>query len=427
MSLLKFHKDPARREEQFRLLMVGVFSVMFIGVLLVYFVLAIFDVPLKPDNFTNSYSTSPAGHSALVELLRQNVREVRTTSGALRAPDDNGDETETLVLLEPRAAFVAKYNEEFVDMFSSARQEHSSVVIALPKRVYQKANKQAENGDIILWEDVVDEPTSQDVLASTGFDDWFDVDRIKGPVDISWYDSSASVTVEDPVQVFRPNATWADELEVLAETGDGDPVVVRWLTDKWRDRGGVILVSDPDFFTNRFISNPGAGEFCVKLFDETPRRGAIAIDEDMHGFSTDASVEYLAATPPGLWVTLSAMALLLIFGWRQATVLRPQEAEPQDRQARKYAIEGLARMMERTRDHHSAYRRILRRSRFVLGTGAAQVQGAGMTPGTHAVQKGKTGKITRIQGGTDEERLVAAAKKVAHQKRTGETEHGDFE
>lgn len=417
--------DAARREERLRLVLVGVFTAVFMGVLVLYFVLAIFDTPLQPDNFTNSYSTSPAGHSALVELLRESGREVKPRSGNLRAPDDNGGDTDTLVMLEPGAEFVNEYREEFANLFSSARQQHSSVLLVLPKRDYELADEQPDSGEVVLWESLLPLHDAEQVLNESGFHDWLDLKRVQSPQDIQWVDGSAlRVRIDSPVQVFRANSSWGDELEVLAETADGDPVVVRWRVNARESSGGVILVSDPDFLSNRFIANPGAGGFCIRIFDETPKRGTIMIDEDLHGFSADASMEYLAATPPGLWVTLSAMLVLLAFAWRQATVLRPRSAEPQDRQERKYAIEGLARMMERTGEHDSAARRILRRSRFVLGTGAAQVQGAGRTG---MIQKGKTGRITRISGGTSEERLIAAARKVAHQKRTGETEHGDFE
>lgn len=424
-DLAEQQPDESRREERLRLWMVGIFASVFLGVMLVYFVLAVYETPVKPDNYTNSYSTSPGGHSALVELLRGSGRQVRTTSGTLLPPEDNDDETETLVLLEPRREFVDRYNEEFVQLFNTAREDYTSIVLAYPKRRYVQGEVEP-GGDIVLYEEFIGDGDLDSIHEDTGFDDWFDIRRYgEGAVDATWYDGSVSVTIDEPVQVFKAPGGWPDELEVLAETPDGDAVVVRWLGGDWRDRGGVILVSDADFLTNRFIAKPGAGEFCMKIFDQTPRKGGIVVDEDLHGFSTDTSLEYLAATPPGLWVTLSAFALLLIFGWRQATVLRPQSSEPQDRRARKYAIDGLARMMERAGDHHTAYRRVLQRSRIVLGKGGAQVQGAGMGGGT--VQKGKTGKITRIHGGNDAERLVAAAQKVSHLKRTGETEHGAWE
>ena len=50
-----------------------------------------------------------------------------------------------------------------------------------------------------------------------------------------------------------------------------------------------------------------------------------------------------------------------------------------------------------------------------------------MAGGTRAIRKGKTGRITRIQGGDDLERLINAARKVAHQKRTGEADHSDWD
>jgi hypothetical protein len=425
MSFFRGTTDPAIKEERNRLIIIGVFTTCFVGVLLVWLVLAVLDEPLQPDNFTNSFSTSPGGHSALVELLRDSGREVRAGGGGLRAPDDAANSTDTLALLEPRRRFVEKYSEEFESLFSTARQQHSSVVLALPKRTYRKADPQPHDGELVLWEGEVELADVNETMARAGFDNWYTVRRRTGKQLVEWGGGWPRVELDEPVQVFETLSAPPGEIEVLAALEDGSPVVVRWRTDSWRDRGGVILVSDPDFLTNRFISRPGGGEFCVALFDLTPTGGTILIDEDLHGFSSDASIEYLALTPPGLWVLLCGLLVLGLFGWRQATVLRPRETEPQDRQERKYVIEGLARMMERAADHHTACRRIIRRSRFVLGSGGAQVQGAGMTAGT--VQKGRTGRITRIQGGNEEERLVGAARKVAHQKRTGETEHGAWE
>jgi hypothetical protein len=279
----------------------------------------------------------------------------------------------------------------------------------------------------VLWEDVHPVGEVQSVLERTGFDQWLRIDRVSGKGrKLQWQDGTGETLLTGPVQVFRVNGQLPLTFEVLARAESGEPVVVRYRAKEYVGEGGVLLVSDPDIFTNRFIQTPGAATMALRVFGETPRNGTILVDEDLHGFSTDASLEYLAATPPGLWVTLSVMVLLAVFGWRQVTVLRPQSAEPQDRRARKFSIEGLARMMERAGDHDKAYRRVMWRSRLVLGTGGAQVHGAGKS-GTRTVKKGKTGRVTRVEGANSEERLINAAAKVAHQKRTGETEHSDWD
>ncbi|MCA8945228.1 MAG: hypothetical protein KDB29_03300 [Planctomycetes bacterium] len=427
-------QNPTRRETLVRALLLGGIG----SIVVIYFIVAVFRPPLQADNFTNSFSTSPGGHSALVELLRANKREVSVVNQRLSPPADDGRRTETLALLEPGAEYVEHYSAEFETLFARSREEYTSVMLVLPKRHYRAGepaedDPEASEGEVLLWEEIVPIGSVREIWERTGFDRWLEFGRTDSNGTLSWNTSAGEteldVELEEPAQYFSWRETERDipdEFEVLLVNENGDPVAVRYVPDYWQDTGGVLLVADGDIFTNRFITKPGAATMLMRLFEYTPKDGPILIDEDLHGFSTDASFEYLAATPPGLWLTLSVFMLLGVFGWRQATVLRPLSAEPQDRQARKFSIDGLARMMERARDHHTAYRRLVKRSRLVLGSGGVQVQGAGMAAGTSVIQKGKTGRVTRIQGGTDEERLINAARKIAHQVRTGETEHGDW-
>lgn len=415
---LKTPRAQGRRETLVRLAFLG-----FCGVVMVsYFVFSIFETPLEADNFTNGFSTSPGGHSALIELLRKNKREVKAGHSKLRLPDFDYGNTDTLALLQPGPQYVEEFEDEFKSLFNGARETETSLLLVMPKRTYQKANEQPEGGDLVLWEDFHSLHEVRTILEYTGFNRWMDIDRVAGENHIlAWSDGTAQTAVSGPTQVFRLAANAGEEnFDILATDESNRPVVVRYRVERYSASGGVLLVSDPDIFTNRYISNNGAATLAMRVFDETPDAGVILVDEDLHGFSTDASLEYLAATPPGLWVTLSVLLLLGVFGWREATVLRPREAEPQDRRERKFSIEGLARMMERAGDHHKAYKRLVWRSRLVLGSGGAQVQGAGKG-GTQAIKKGHTGRITRIQGETSEEKLINVAAKVAHQKRTGES------
>jgi hypothetical protein len=415
--------DSARRETLFRVIMVAVFG----SAMLAYFIVSIFEVPLEADNFTNGFSTSPAGHSALLELLRENKRSVKHGHTKLTPPEHQGTRTDTLALLQPGPEYIEHFEDEFRNLFLNARASETSVLLVLPKRVYVEAHEQPDDGELVLWEDVYSTSEVQSVLEYTGFDQWISVDRVSGKGrNLVWQDGTGETWATEPVQVFRPKGTLPPTFEILAKADSGEPVVLRYRVNEYSSEGGVLLVSDPDIFTNRFIKTPGAATMALRVFGETPRAGTILVDEDLHGFSTDASLEYLAATPPGLWVTLSVIVLLAVFGWRQVTVLRPQSAEVQDRRARKFSIEGLARMMERAGDHEKAHRRVMWRSRLVLGTGGAQVHGAGKS-GTRTVKKGKTGRVTRIEGANSEERLINAASKVAHQKRTGETDHSDLD
>jgi len=115
---------------------------------------------------------------------------------------------------------------------------------------------------------------------------------------------------------------------------------------------------------------------------------------------------------------LSAILLLALFGWREATVVRPAAALGDDRQARIYAVDGIARMMLRAGDHLAALRALLKRSRLVLGGGPTTIlaQGGGRTPPAPA----ESARVARIPGDSTEEKLVFAAADVAEKMRAQE-------
>jgi hypothetical protein len=262
-------------------------------------------------------------------------------------------------------------------------------------------------------------------MSASGFDQWFRVAQdTRSSVDVMGEGTvsprRAECTISEPVQVLRPLGALKDlpdNLEVIARTDRNDVIAVRLRVDRNEQRGGFILVSDPDMFSNAWLGQPGMADMALLMLDSAPPRGEIIIDELLHGFGQDASLEYLAATPPGLWVSLSVLLLLGVFAWHQATVLRPVAAEVQDRAARRYAIEGLGRMLERNGAHMEATKRIIKRSTLVLGDSGVTVQEAGK--GTSVLRPGE-GRV-RLEGETSAERLVNIARRVSERKRSGET------
>ena len=297
------NRDPSRRETLVR----GALMAAIGSVAVIYFVVSVFRPPLKADNFTNSYSTSPGGHFALVELLRENKREVRTVNKSLRPPEDQYNETDTLTLLEPGPQYVEHYSSEFEELFDLARERYSSVMLVLPKRHYvvgesDPDDPDAQENEVVLYEEDVELDLVRGELALAGFDRWLDVGRSDDPGQIRWVADEMGTTVdlEQPVQYFHFLSGIPSEFEVLAETGNGDPVILRYEKGGWNDKGGVILVADGDIFTNRFINKPGAATIAMDVFAYTPQQGAILIDEDLHGFSTDvlANINSKGAVKP---------------------------------------------------------------------------------------------------------------------------------
>jgi hypothetical protein len=409
-----------RRETILRVSVIG----LFIGVTLVWLIAGVFQVPLTPDNFTNSYSASPGGHKAFVRLLKDNGREVRADVGRLALPAYTLNDGATRMLLEPRGRYMAEYEGEVEGLLNDAQRIHSSVVLVLPKREYSVEHI-ADDDKLVLREEVYRPGDHQRLMTESGFDRWFRVARDqRSSVDVLG-DGPVSrrrveCTIDEPVQVLRPLIALndlPDNVEVIARTDRNDVIAVRLRVDPTEQRGGFILVSDPDMVSNAWLGREGMADMAMLMLDAAPPRGEIVIDELLHGFGEDASLEYLAATPPGLWVSLSVLLLLGVFAWRQGTVLRPIAAEAQDRAARRYAIEGLGRMLERNGSHMEAVQRIIKRSALVLGDSGVTVQEAGK--GTSVLRAGE-GRV-RLEGETSGERLVNIARRVSEQKRSGET------
>lgn len=411
------HARESRRETLFRVCVIAVCTLLTGTAIVVY---ALED-PITPDNYTNSHTGAPGGHKAFVELLRESGREVRREAVRLTLPEYNDWTGDTLVLLEPRPTFVDDFESELEALLEQAAETHSSVVLVLPKRRYTALRE--EDGERVLRESIHPLHDAQRLLAMTGLNDVLRVARDLSD-NVRAYAGNEECSLHEPVQVLRrldSAAAWPGNLQEVAVTESGDILAVRLVPDPGRTHGGLIVVSDPDFFSNRFLSEPGVADMAMEMLSFAPPHGAIVIDEKLHGFGADTSIAYLAFTTPGLWVTLSVLLALAVFGWRQGTVLRPQSAELQDRDARLYAIEGLARLMERAGQHGDALRRIVRRSRIVLGQGQVQSHEAGRG----AARLPDTGRIS-ITGSTSEDQLVNIARKVAARKRAGESDSAEL-
>jgi len=410
-------RQLSRRETVFRFVVMGVLAALTIA----WMLRGVLDLPTIPDNYTNGFSYSPGGHTALAELLEKRGRDVRVRADTLRLPKYEGPASPTLVLLESRPEQIDEFKEDFERLFDEAKSRPCSLVFSFPKRYYEfKSN---ENGEEVIVEDEYRRAALVYTLQAAKLYDTLDIVRTPDPERIQRRgDDSVTFEVAGPVQTFE----WKDRVgllrgslteEVLLETQDGRPVAIRLRHREQYGNGGIVLVADPDVLVNRYIGGPGGGTLALALFEETPPSGELIFEETLHGYSTEADLEYLAMTPPGLWLTLSVFLLLILFGWREATVLRPASAEAQDRQARLYAVDGIARMMLRAKDHGPAYRALMRRSTLVLGHDPTAVKAEGSRGGDTAMLRGNTGRIRHAPGADDEERMTNAAAIIAEKLR----------
>ncbi|MCF6227690.1 MAG: DUF4350 domain-containing protein, partial [Planctomycetes bacterium] len=411
-----------------------VFRVVVFGIIVlamfVYLIAGAIQTPTTPETYSNSYSTSPGGHSALAELLDKNGYKVKQSVAplpGLSAGADNDwllSNPDTIALIEPNLSISEDFQHEFVELMEMVRTEDTRVLLALPKRGYEL--KRLDDNTIILEEyfhslDEADDLFQETPLARfavikrDGDDQTLDAPEFEFGQDVK-------TKVKFPRQYFEltvdpEDPMFVDHVEILLTNEKGKPVAMRYRRRVHDDDYGLIVLADPDILTNRYIKSEGAADLSLLLFQTLNESGNIHIDESSHGFASDASIEYLALTPPGLWVTLALFLTLLVWAWRQSTVMRPANAITPSRGQRKYAIEALGRMMLRARDHGSALIQFRRRGKLVLSSDRTSVRQAGMGEGS-AVET-DTSTYQHYVSGNTEQSLIDAANEISQQLRTG--------
>ncbi|MDC1142727.1 DUF4350 domain-containing protein [Planctomycetota bacterium] len=402
--------------------------------MLVYLISGALKPPTTPETYGNSYSTSPGGHSALAELLGNNGFEVTPSITALpeiNDPDSRLWNYDTIALLEPDLRISEEFYHEFEVLMDRARtDEDCEILLALPKRGYSL--KELEDKTIILEETIHSLGRADSLFQKTPLARYAMLRRDGEDQTLEHLDPrldiDARTKVSFPRQYFEllvdaGDPVFENHLEVLISNEDGNPVALRYHPDGAGISGGLIVLADPDILTNRYISKDGAADLSLFLFRELDEGGKVFIDESGHGYAADASIEYLALTAPGLWVTLSVILVLLVWAWRESTVLRPTSAVQRSRGQRKFAIEALGRMMLRARDHAAALIQFRRRSKLVLTGDRTSVRRAGIDGGS-AVD-GDTSQISRHSVGDPEQAIMLAANRISQQLRTGERDPGE--
>jgi hypothetical protein len=408
-----------RRDTYVRISLIG----LLVLVTLIYFVVAILKPRTIPDNFTNSYTGAPGGHLALVELLQDHGYFIERSKARLELPEDRF-RAETLMVLEPRLHDDERFRGDFRTTVRDAQSRNSSFVLALPKRRYFQNWQTQTPGVVEVTETAVRMGDVVAALDATEFGNWLEVVREPSAHHRVLTAGGAGVELQDFIQLLRLRSgvrTLPDHIEPILQTSSGYYVALRLRAGSRRDSEGFVLVSDPDMFSNRFIAEPGMASLAMTALEHIPPGQTIIIDETLHGLADEAGVEYLAATAPGLWVTLSVILLLLLFAWREGTVLRPLSLESNPRDRRLYAIEGLARMMRRTNAHHEAAESIRRRGALVLSEGV--IRGGGLS-------KEELDALHQeyVMGGDAASELIYAAQAVSALKRrqygnAGQPEH----
>ncbi|MHC4840064.1 MAG: DUF4350 domain-containing protein [Planctomycetota bacterium] len=420
-----------KRDTVFRMV---VFSIVVLA-MLVYLIAGALETPSTPETYSNSYSTSPGGHSAFVELLGQNGYDVESSIEPLPDINENSDyswDVDTIALLEPDLRVTEEFLVEFEALMDLVETRDSEILLALPKRGYRL--KELDDKTVVLDEYIHSFSRANELFRRTPLARYAVLKRDGQDQQLEHLsltsDVDARTTVSYPRMYFElltdeTDPMFEEHVEVLISNEHNQPVALRYHRHGAGNEGGLIVLADPDILTNRYIHKEGAADLGLFLLRELDSNGTVYVDESGHGFAADASIEYLALSPPGLWLTLTIVLVMLVWAWRESTVLRPSSSVQPSRGQRKFAIEALGRMMLRARDHGSALIQFRRRGKLVLSGERTSVRQAGMEAGT-AVE-GDTDIYRRHGYGDPEQALIQAANHISHQLRTGERDHRQVE
>ncbi|MCC6151319.1 MAG: DUF4350 domain-containing protein [Planctomycetes bacterium] len=386
----------------------------------------VFEDPETRENFTNSGSPSPGGHRALVELLQKSGFKVETTVARLDRLDDEFFKRggRTLALLEPSGGHVEEHEAELRALFEDERK--ANIILVLPKRHYSQV--ETEDGEsVVLQESIGSLEECRKLLELAKLDGELEFHRATEAATLTDGEGklSAKLGGKHPFPQYfvlkaqpKPKVRSPYEPEppprwqVLVKDSAGNPVALR------NNERNLVVLAEPDLISNRFLGE-GEAAALAKIVMNAGNSRSISIDEALHGLSTQASLEYLAVRPPALWALLSLLLLLGLFFWREATVLRPLEAESDQRRSRALVIEGVARLMARARDYGPAARAVIHRAPYALQSARAQVHAAGIAGST---PKGVPREIEqRLEAigfaGGSEGGLIQAAAAVSSLKR----------
>ncbi|NUQ33808.1 MAG: hypothetical protein HUU29_02550 [Planctomycetaceae bacterium] len=352
-----------RRGTVYRAVMLG-FFVILMGAWLIR---ALYDTPRIPDNWTNGYSASPGGHRAFLELMRRNGYEVQQDISVVKGIGGSESGNALFAILEPRPKYVAEESEA-LERAIDAVDDDRDVLLVLPKRWYRQTHAEEGQGisddAIVLEENMLTEWEVERVLEYAGFGDDLKLHRHDDEAGLQDGTGRYFTPLErgkSKLQYFEPGEDFG-EYATLVETSHGEPVAI----EIEHNDGKLILVADPDILTNRFIGEGNSATLALNIVEASGYH-RVVVDESLHGFVSDTSIEYLAATPPGLWLTLSVMLLLALFAWREAAIFRQADDDSEQRRSRAFVIEGTARLMARARDYRTAIVRIRERAGRVLG------------------------------------------------------------
>ncbi len=115
--------------------------------------------------------------------------------------------------------------------------------------------------------------------------------------------------------------------KVLVSTQDQKPIVVE-ISNSNLNKGRLILVADPEIFTNMGVGKEENGMLALDMLQDLQPNKDVIVDEIAHGLGRPPSVLRALLTHPGIYITLQILLIGLFLAWLVGVRFRPPLAEP---------------------------------------------------------------------------------------------------
>ncbi|MBL8842008.1 MAG: hypothetical protein JNL90_10845 [Planctomycetes bacterium] len=281
----------------------------------------------------DGYSRSALGHSAWIELLRDQGFDVRQSRRPLAdriGPDDGGIVAEP----KPRSALSHFDDEPELDDADGWAAVDLPLLVVLPRREAVAA----ERGRVVY----VDEFEKDDVerVARRALGDLGDVgegavQRVAAPV--RWTRNTLGLEPDLPL----PQLLTSSELEPLVACEHGI------LIGHTRGHPSRIVLADPDLIANHGLGRGDNAALAVALVELLGIDGTLWYDEVAHGFTATPSSWAELFQPPLLWITLHALAGALLLAWSASIRFgSPRPPRPAFGAGKRALIENVSELME---------------------------------------------------------------------------------
>jgi len=279
----------------------------------------------------DSFSRSAIGHRGLVELLRGLDLPVLVSEHdtASKLPDDA-----TLVVLEPLVVEQGTRSGALADMIAAS----SRALVVLPKWY---GEDDPTNPSRLVRVALVPDEEIEPILRALGIGDGRLVRRPRGgPVPLEG--DALGLDPLPPADLVGPQLIQSELIEPVLWTGAGVLVGEVEIGD-----ATVWVLSDPDLLSNHGLGRGDNAVLALSLvLALRGERGALVIDETLHGFRSEPSIWRVLFEFPLVLATIQVLLAVALLLWAATGRFgRPAPPAPPVAPGKEFLIENTAALL----------------------------------------------------------------------------------